>query len=121
MSKRHEIQGNLYIKGSADPELSIRSLEELVFALKLQGIQRITGDLCVDISEFDEITQGPGCMWDEGATYSNSPIGALIVNHGCIDIWVRPNTKIGQAPTIYVRPITDYGKLGILFTTLKQD
>ena len=50
-------------------------------------------------------------MWDEGATYYNSPIGALIVNHSCIDIWVRPNTKIGQAPTIYVRPITDYVKI----------
>jgi len=106
--KKHEIKGNVYIKGSGDPELSMRSLEELVFALKLQGIERIDGNICVDISEFDEIAQGPGWMWDEGAVYYNSPISSLAVNHTCIDIWVRPNTKVAEPPTIYVRPRTDY-------------
>ena len=106
--KKHEIKGNLYIKGSGDPELSIHSLEELVFALKLQGIQRIDGNICVDISEFDEIAQGPGWMWDEGAVFYNSPISSLVVNHTCIDIWVRPNTKVSEPPTLYVRPKTDY-------------
>lgn len=106
--KRHELIGNLYIKGAADPELSIHSLEELVFALKLQGIQRIVGDLCIDISLFDEIAQGPGWMWDEGAVHHNSPVGPLVVNHGCIDIWVRPNAAVQEAPTIYVRPKTEY-------------
>jgi serine-type D-Ala-D-Ala carboxypeptidase/endopeptidase (penicillin-binding protein 4) len=106
--KKHELIGNLYIKGAADPELSIHALEELVFALKLQGIQRISGDLCIDVSLFDEIEQGPGWMWDEGAVYYNSPVGPLVVNHGCIDIWVRPNAAINEAPTVYVRPKTDY-------------
>jgi D-alanyl-D-alanine carboxypeptidase/D-alanyl-D-alanine-endopeptidase (penicillin-binding protein 4) len=109
--KKHEIQGNLFIKGVGDPDLSIRSLEELIFALKLEGVQRIQGDLCIDISDFDEIEQGPGWMWDEGAYFYNSPVGALIVNHSCIDIWVRPNAKIAEAPTIYVRPKTDYVRI----------
>lgn len=106
--KRHELVGNLYIKGAGDPELSIHSLEELVFALKLQGVQRISGDLFVDISAFDEMEQGPGWMWDEGAVFFNSPVGPLVVNHGCIDVWVRPNAAIGEAPTIYIRPKTEY-------------
>lgn len=119
--KRHELIGNLYIKGAADPELSIHSLEELVFALKLQGIQRIVGDLCVDISEFDEIAQGPGWMWDEGAVYYNSPVSALTVNHGCIDIWVRPHAAVDQAPTIYVRPKTEYVTLLSDATVSKEE
>lgn len=109
--KKHEIKGNLYIKGSGDPELSIQSLEELVFALKLQGIQRIDGNIYIDVSDFDEIAQGPGWMWDEGAVFYNSPLSALIVNHSCIDIWVRPNAKVEQLPTIYVRPRTDFVRI----------
>lgn len=106
--RKHELKGNLYIKGAGDPELSIHQLEELVFALKLQGFQRIEGDICIDVSIFDEIAQGPGWMWDEGAYYYNSPISALVVNHSCMDIWVRPNTKVSEPPTIYVRPKTTF-------------
>jgi serine-type D-Ala-D-Ala carboxypeptidase/endopeptidase (penicillin-binding protein 4) len=106
--RKHEIKGNLYIKGSCDPELSLHSLEELVFALKLQGIQRIDGNLYIDITDFDEIAQGPGWMWDEGAVFFNSPVSALSVNHNCIDIWVRPNAKVDEPPTIYMRPRTQF-------------
>ncbi len=109
--RKHEIKGNLYIKGSGDPELSLHSLEELVFALKLQGIQRIEGNIYIDISDFDEIAQGPGWMWDEGAVFFNSPLSALTVNHSCIDIWVRPNAKLDNAPTVYIRPRTDYVRI----------
>jgi D-alanyl-D-alanine carboxypeptidase/D-alanyl-D-alanine-endopeptidase (penicillin-binding protein 4) len=106
--RKHELKGNLYIKGSGDPELSLAQLEELVFALKLQGIQRIEGNICVDVSDFDAIDQAPGWMWDEGAVYYNSPLSALTVNHSCVDIWVRPNAKVDNPPTIYIRPRTDY-------------
>lgn len=109
--KKHEIKGNLYIKGSGDPELSLQSLEELVFALKLQGIQRVHGNIYVDVSDFDHIAQGPGWMWDEGAVFYNSPLSALTVNHSCIDIWVRPNAQVEDPPTIYVRPKTDFVKV----------
>jgi D-alanyl-D-alanine carboxypeptidase/D-alanyl-D-alanine-endopeptidase (penicillin-binding protein 4) len=109
--RKHELKGNLYIKGSGDPELSLAQLEELVFALKLQGIQRIDGNICVDVSDFDAIDQAPGWMWDEGAVFYNSPLSALTVNHSCVDIWVRPNAKIDHAPTIYIRPRTDYVKI----------
>lgn len=109
--KRHEIKGNLYIKGCGDPELAISALEELVFALKLRGVQRIDGDLCVDISAFDDIAQGPGWMWDEGAEFYNSPLSALIVNHSCLDLWVRPNASVDGTPTIYIRPKTEYARV----------
>lgn len=106
--RKHEIKGNLYIKGSGDPEFSLKSLEELVFALKLQGIQRIDGNIYIDITDFDEIAQGPGWMWDEGAVFFNSPLSALSVNHNCIDVWVRPNAKVGEPPTTYIRPRTQF-------------
>ena len=104
----HMLKGNLYVKGSGDPELSVRSLEELAFQLKLQGVQTVDGDLCVDISDFDEISQGPGWMWDEGAEFWNSPMDVLTVNHSCIDIWVKPNNYFGKPPSIYLNPKTDY-------------
>ncbi len=104
----HLLKGNLYVKGSGDPELTVRSLEDLAFQLKLQGVQTVDGNLCIDISDFDEIAQGPGWMWDEGAEFWNSPLDALTINHSCVDIWVKPNKDFGKPPLIYLNPKTDY-------------
>ncbi len=110
-------KGDLYLKGSGDPELSIRSLEELVFQLKLANIHSIEGNLYVDTTDFDGVSQGPGWMWDEGAYYWNSPMDALTVNHSCIDIWVRPGKDTSKPASLFLYPKTGYVTLKNLATT----
>lgn len=102
------LKGNLFLQGSGDPELAFRDLEELVFQLKLNNIQKIEGDLYVDNTLFDGVSQGPGWMWDEGANRWNSPMDALTLNHSCVDVWVKPAEHYGKAPLVYVHPKTDF-------------
>ena len=98
------IDGNdLYLKGSGDPSLTLDDLNNLAFQLKLQGIHEIEGDLIVDHSEFDDVSLGPGWMWDDG-----SSVDALTVNRNCIDLWIRPAASLSLPPLILLDPETDY-------------
>lgn len=116
------LKGNLYLQGSGDPELVFEDLEELVFQLKLRNIQKIEGDIYVDNTLFDGISQGPGWMWDEGAVHWNSPMDALLLNHSCVDVWVKPSDLLGKAPSVYVHPKTDYVAMkNDAITTAEED
>jgi D-alanyl-D-alanine carboxypeptidase/D-alanyl-D-alanine-endopeptidase (penicillin-binding protein 4) len=115
------LKGNLYLKGSGDPELNVRDLEELAFQLKLHNIQKIEGDLYIDNTLFDGLPQGPGWMWDEGAERWNSPMDALTLNHNCIDLWVKPSEKMGTPPLVYLFPKTDYVAIDNRAATTAQE
>ncbi|HSW86816.1 MAG TPA: D-alanyl-D-alanine carboxypeptidase/D-alanyl-D-alanine-endopeptidase [Rhabdochlamydiaceae bacterium] len=102
------LRGNLFLKGSGNPEFSLDHLEEMVFQLKLNQIEHISGDLIADNTDFDSISQGPGWMWDEGAEYWNSPMDALTVNHSCMKLWIRPASEVSRPPMVYIYPKTSY-------------
>lgn len=102
------LKGNLFLQGSGDPEFAVRDLEELVFQLKLQNITQIEGNLYVDNTLFDGICQGPGWMWDDKGYDWTAPNDALILNHSCIDLWVKPSDKVGDPPFVYQYPKSDF-------------
>lgn len=106
--RKNTLEGNLYLKGGGDPELSIKDLEELVLQLKAMQIREIKGNLIVDHSDFDDIAQGPGWMWDEGSDYWNSPLDALTVNHSCVNVWIEPADEVFKQPIVRIEPKTDY-------------
>lgn len=106
--KGKKLVGNLYLKGSGDPELQAKDLEALVFELKLAGIEEITGTLYVDNTDFDGVSQGPGWMWDDGAEYWNSPMDALTVNHSCLQLWICPGDDCSMPAKVFVHPKTDF-------------
>ena len=118
--RKNTLKGNLFLKGSGNPEFSLDDLEEMVFQLKLQQVQEISGDLIVDNTDFDGISQGPGWMWDEGAEYWNSPMDAITVNHSCMKIWVKPAAQISEAPLIYVYPKTSFVNVQNTATTVNK-
>jgi D-alanyl-D-alanine carboxypeptidase/D-alanyl-D-alanine-endopeptidase (penicillin-binding protein 4) len=101
------LHGNLYLRGSGDPELGFQDLEELCLCLKALEIKTIEGNLYVDNTLFDGISQGPGWMWDEGAHKWNSPMDALTINHSCIDVCVRPSEQAGQNALAQLHPQID--------------
>lgn len=102
--KNGALMGDLYLKGSGDPSLLTDDLQDLALQLSQTGIHEIQGDLLIDNYDFDDLTLGPGWMWDEGADYWNSPIDALLVNHSCITLTIEPAKKEGAAPKITVFP-----------------
>jgi len=103
--------GNLYLNGSGDPSLTYADLEDLVFQLHALNIHEIQGDLMIDASCFDEIDQGPGWMWDEGADPWNSSLSGLMVQHSCIDLWIHPGRHINASPRVITSPKTSYVKV----------
>lgn len=100
-------KGNLYILGGGDPSLDRQGLADLVMQTALTQEKLFSGDLIVDCSLFDTITNGPGWMWDEGHYYWNSPIDALLVDHSCVELWVVPKA-IKTPPEVILQSGSDY-------------
>lgn len=115
-----KLVGNLYLKGSGDPELQAKDLEALAFELKLMGIEEITGTLYVDNTEFDGVSQGPGWMWDDAADYRNSPMDALTVNHSCLQLWICPGDDCSMPAKVFVHPKTAFVNVENLSKTTKE-
>lgn len=114
------LEGNLYLKGSGNPEFTLENLEELVFSLKLAQIDEVTGSVIADNTDFDGIVQGPGWLWDEEAEYWNSPMDALVVNHSCLNLWVKPAEKASKPPLVYVYPKTPFVTIQNTATTVEK-
>lgn len=99
-----ELDGNCYILASGDPSLGIAGLEELVHAIKSKGVNRIKGNLILDVSVFDHVELGPGWMWDEEPNFWCSPLSALNVEHNCVVFEVQPGQKLGSPCCVRLYP-----------------
>ncbi|MBI2810821.1 MAG: D-alanyl-D-alanine carboxypeptidase/D-alanyl-D-alanine-endopeptidase [Candidatus Melainabacteria bacterium] len=102
------LKGNIYIKGSGDPDLSITDLENLVLQLKKRGIQSIEGNLYVDNTVFDPIANAPGWMWDDGGDFWNAPVDGLCLNHNCVEVCIGPAERSGAPALVSLFPKTDF-------------
>lgn len=99
------LQGNLYLIGDLDSELSLSELYQLAKdALKRMPIGYIKGNI-IGVSNLMEDTHfGPGWCWDDAETSFQPYISALLVNKGCVDINFRPCRK-GQPAYIELLPL----------------
>ncbi|QVL57796.1 MAG: D-alanyl-D-alanine carboxypeptidase/D-alanyl-D-alanine-endopeptidase [Simkaniaceae bacterium] len=77
------LKGNCYLVGSGDPSLIGLDLLEIID--QLGDLERIEGDLVLDLSCFEDGPMGPGWMWDEEPAYWCVPMSALNIEHNCID------------------------------------
>jgi len=102
--KKGELVGNCYLIASGDPSLDVEGLEEIVHAMKENGIDRIKGDLVLDLSAFDDIAQGPGWMWDDIDTYGFSPLSSINLEHNCLQFTVKPGNDSGRPCYVDVYP-----------------
>lgn len=102
------VVGNLYLKGSGDPDLATDDLENLADGLWWQGVRAVQGSLVVDNTAFDPIPWGKGWMWDEGPYWYFAPVDAMTLDDNCVTIIVRPGKKEGDPPNIRIEPPTEY-------------
>ncbi len=102
---------NLYIRGSGDPTLTDKDLATLARRLRSQGISEIKGDIIVDASRFNMQGTGPGWRTGDGAIYDKAPTGALMVNHSCIRVRVKPSRVVGKRPIVTLYPHTPYSRI----------
>ncbi|MCB0274923.1 MAG: D-alanyl-D-alanine carboxypeptidase/D-alanyl-D-alanine-endopeptidase [Calditrichaeota bacterium] len=103
--------GNLYLQGRGNPDLELADLEMMIAQLRDRGLRRITGDLVVDPSYFDELFWGNGWMWDDASAWYWAPITPLAVNDNCVEILVSPGKNPGDSLIYKLLPDTRYMKV----------
>ncbi|MFW5878756.1 MAG: D-alanyl-D-alanine carboxypeptidase/D-alanyl-D-alanine-endopeptidase [Myxococcota bacterium] len=111
------IRGNIYIKGFGDPSFVTERMVRLVLDLWNMGVRRITGDVVVDDSFFDQRREGPGWEQETSDRPYIAPVGAVSLNRNAVAIHVRPAGRIGARAEITLDPASDYFVLDNRVTT----
>jgi serine-type D-Ala-D-Ala carboxypeptidase/endopeptidase (penicillin-binding protein 4) len=92
------LRGNLYVKGSGDPEMVVETLWKLAYDLKLEGVNEVQGDIVFDDSAMTSERGIPG--WkkkvdlEDGPAY-NPSLGALSLNFNTVAVVVAPSETVG--------------------------
>ncbi|BBP02204.1 D-alanyl-D-alanine carboxypeptidase/D-alanyl-D-alanine endopeptidase [Sulfuriferula nivalis] len=84
------LNGNLYLKGFGDPDLTVERYWMLLHQLRLSGIQHINGDLVIDQRYF-QLSPRPQFDDHPNRAYNAEP-AALMVNFNSSEIKLTPNT-----------------------------
>lgn len=98
------VNGNLYIKGGADPGFTAERLWLLVQHLYHLGVRNIKGNLVLDDSFFDTVQTGPGFGEDSSSRAYESLVNALSANFNTLAIHNRSGNEAGSPVYIDVFP-----------------
>ncbi len=84
-----EVKGDVYLRGRGDPVLSAADLRQLAADLEARGVRTIHGQLVVDTSYFDAVTEPPHFTDQpkERAAF-RAPVAALEVARSAVTITV---------------------------------
>lgn len=105
------LEGDLYLVGGGDPHLVSERMYLLVQKLKRTGITRVTGQIYVDDTAFDEIRIDENRIPTKTDRAYNAPVSALSFNYNTTTVYFQPSEKEGGDPTVYVEPDTGYIKI----------
>ncbi|MBY0271245.1 MAG: D-alanyl-D-alanine carboxypeptidase/D-alanyl-D-alanine-endopeptidase [Burkholderiales bacterium] len=85
------LAGNLYLKGSGDPKLTLENFWLLLRNLRARGVREIRGDLVLDRRLFAEELQDPGAFDDQPTRPYNTGPSALLVNFKAVTLQFIPD------------------------------
>ncbi|MGN7470569.1 D-alanyl-D-alanine carboxypeptidase/D-alanyl-D-alanine endopeptidase [Brevibacillus sp. SAFN-007a] len=102
------LEGDLVWKGYGDPTLTPADMQHLASVLKQAGIKRISGNLLLDESDFDDTRLGVGWMWDDEPYGYSAQLSALSVHKNAVTLTVAPGKAVHAAPTVAMEPMTTY-------------
>lgn len=115
------IEGDLVIVGHGDPTYTEEKVWRLLRDLQTDGLVRVTGDVLLDDTYFDEDPLIPG--WDSAHDLAEGPsyfagIGAIPLGFGSTAVSIRPGAEVG-APAVVVpeTPSGDYLRIDAAVTT----
>jgi serine-type D-Ala-D-Ala carboxypeptidase/endopeptidase (penicillin-binding protein 4) len=103
-----DLNGDLYLRGSGDPTLTVENLGELATSLAAQGLKRVKGSLVVDASFFDGGPLGPAYEQKTDSAAFRSPSSAASLNGNAVLITVIPGARAGAPARITVEPSSPY-------------
>lgn len=85
------LAGNLYLKGSGDPKMTLENFWLLLRNLRARGVREIRGDLVLDRRLFAEELQDPGAFDDQPTRPYNTGPSALLVNFKAVTLTFIPD------------------------------
>lgn len=84
MPQNGVLPGNLYVKFSGDPTLTVQDLTTMVKTLYDSGVHAIHGDVIIDDLAFDHENSAPGWNPKDQLSCVNGPTtGAIVLNRNC--------------------------------------
>lgn len=85
------LTGNLYLKGSGDPKLTLENFWLLLRGLRARGVREIRGDLVLDRRLFAEEGFDPAGFDDQPTRPYNTGPSALLVNFKAVTLQFIPD------------------------------
>lgn len=112
-----ELNGDIIVKFTGDPDLTTGQLYQLLAQVKKQGINKINGNLILDTSVFASHDRGTGWIWNDLTMCFNSPPAAANIDSNCFSVNLDANQSIGEdvkfnVPTQY--PIQVFGQVKVV-------
>lgn len=98
------LNGNLYIKFTGDPELTVADLDAMIAALERQGVHQVTGNLIIDDTDMDRENMAPGWLPDEQIVCYAAPSNAIIINRNCFGFNIVSGVKNGDPVQVKMDP-----------------
>ncbi|MFN0317596.1 MAG: D-alanyl-D-alanine carboxypeptidase/D-alanyl-D-alanine-endopeptidase [Burkholderiales bacterium] len=89
------LEGNLVIKGSGDPKLTLEEFWALLRQVRARGVKNIHGELILDRSIFDKVEGAPGDFDGDALRPYNALPDALLVNFNAVRLNFIPNAESG--------------------------
>lgn len=90
------LSGDLVIRFSGDPTLTRQQIRNMTNALKQIGINKVDGDLIVDISAFASHDKAPGWVWNDMTQCFSAPPAAAIIDRNCFSVSLYPAERAGD-------------------------
>jgi D-alanyl-D-alanine carboxypeptidase/D-alanyl-D-alanine-endopeptidase (penicillin-binding protein 4) len=101
------LKGDLYLVGGGDPGFVSESMWFLVNVLTRTGINKVEGDLIVDDSYFDDKRFDDSRESVRVDRAYDAPVGAMSFNWNSVNIFLNPNTKLGEKALVNIDPEND--------------
>ncbi len=101
------LAGNLHVRGSGDPSLVSEELWKIADRLRTMGIERITGDIVLDVSYFDGNATAIDAQEDGDRAY-HARTSALSANFNTVRVHIHPGAKTGDAARVELSPETGF-------------
>ncbi|TCP93507.1 D-alanyl-D-alanine carboxypeptidase/D-alanyl-D-alanine-endopeptidase (penicillin-binding protein 4) [Cricetibacter osteomyelitidis] len=111
-----QLNGDLIVRFTGDPDLTSGQLYNLLAQLKKQGITNIKGNLILDTSIFTSHDRASGWIWNDLTMCFNSPPAAVNIDNNCFYVDLDATQSPGElvkfnVPSQY--PIQVFGQVRI--------
>jgi D-alanyl-D-alanine carboxypeptidase/D-alanyl-D-alanine-endopeptidase (penicillin-binding protein 4) len=82
------LHGSLYLKASGDPSFTKSHIEQLIATLRRYNVTEVTGDIWIDLAEFDNDIFPAGSFIDNIGYAWNAPVTLLSIDGkaACVDL-----------------------------------